>query len=276
MSRAFFRSLHLHCRHVPSQVAGTTSTPLLLLHGLFGSGSNFSSISRKLSMRRPVFLPDLRNHGSSPWSDDASIEAMANDIIALLDEIGVQKVALCGHSLGGKVAMLAALKQPNRIASLVVADILPIVYDLSHQGWLENLNIMKAMVSLPEDVLDSRSHADAALRAAGIVDAGIRAFLLQNLLPNERRFRMNLHGLFDAACDGTLSHFPGNMPPAPQHVPVRLIAGKRSSYCTTPGSQEVMKRLFHGFEAESMWLDTGHWVHSERPDEFVQLVDSFC
>ena len=77
--------------------------PLVLLHGLFGSSTNFSSVARKLNESRAVLLPDLRNHGASPWSDDCSFESMADDIIRVLDSEDADRAILCGHSLGGKV-----------------------------------------------------------------------------------------------------------------------------------------------------------------------------
>ena len=79
--------------------------PLVLLHGLFGSSSNFGTIARKCAsiLGVPVILPDLRNHGTSPWSDDMSFDSMAADLLAVLDAEGCERAVLCGHSLGGKV-----------------------------------------------------------------------------------------------------------------------------------------------------------------------------
>jgi esterase len=222
-----------------------------------------------------VILADLRNHGASPWSDDCSLEAMASDVLRLLDEVGASQGVLCGHSLGGKVAMTAALLAPERVSRLLIADIAPVVYDHSHESWRANLFIMDAMAAIPEAALGSRSDADAAL-AASVDDEGVRGFLLQNLMTDERRWRLNLHALRDAAHRGTYSGFPKDLPPAPASLPVRVVAGLRSNYCNAPEHRHAIERLFPGAEDKSATLDAGHWIHAEKPREFAALVDSFC
>ena len=121
MLRVFNRGLRLHSVWRGEPAAGSPP-PLLLLHGLFGSSSNFRSPGLQLAKdgRRPVLLADLRNHGNSPWSDDCSLESMAEDVVDTLDAMGLEQVTICGHSLGGKVAMAAALKAPQRRAREVL------------------------------------------------------------------------------------------------------------------------------------------------------------
>lgn len=104
--------------------------PLLLLHGLFGSSSNFRQVARRCSddLGVRVLLPDLRNHGGSPWEDDTSFPSMAADLIALLDRERIPRAILCGHSLGGKAVMAAAMLHPERVAGMVCVDIAPVEY----------------------------------------------------------------------------------------------------------------------------------------------------
>ena len=279
MLRFFRRGLRLHSQwrgDVPSSSA--SSAPLVLMHGLFGSSSNFRSPGLALSKRRPVLLADLRNHGSSPWSDDCSLESMADDLIDTLDAHGVDKAAVCGHSLGGKVAMVAALRAPERFSKLIVVDIAPVTYGSMHPGWSVNLEIMDAMLSIPDAMLGTRGDADKALVAANIgVDApGIRAFLLQNLVPDERRWRLNLHALREAAANDVYSGFPEELPPAPSSLTVRMISGTTSSYAVTPEHRQVFERFFPGAERETLWVEAGHWIHAEKPADFVHAVDSFA
>lgn len=268
------RHLHLFRRTLDGPANG--NPPLVLIHGLFGNQSNFRSPGTRLATSRPVILTDLRNHGQSPWCDDTSLEGMAEDIIEMLDDEGIYEACLCGHSLGGKVAMVAALMAPERVSRLIVADIAPVTYGSSHDGWKANHVIMDAMTSLPEEAMSSRPTADAALAAAGIVEPGVRGFLLQNLLPEERRFRFNLHALRAAAKDGApFAGFP-DLPTAPRDLPVRVIAGRKSTYCNSPEHRDAIERFFPGAEPSTHMMDTGHWLHAEKPDEFVQLVDAFC
>lgn len=203
---------------------------------------------------------------------------MADDIVDTLDAAGIEKATICGHSLGGKVAMVAALRAPERFSRLIVADIAPVEYGDKHPGWSMNLTIMDAMMAVPESALGSRADADAALVAAGIAadSPGTRAFLLQNLVPDERRWRLNVPALRASAASGVYAGFPSALPPAPASLPVRVISGAKSFYALTPEHKAEVDRLFPGAEPETQWIDAGHWVHAEKPADFVAAVDAFA
>ena len=83
--------------------------PLAILHGLFGSGRNWASIAQRLAAHHHVIALDLRNHGASPWAETMDYREMAEDVRTTLQERGYDRFALLGHSMGGKVAMTAAL-----------------------------------------------------------------------------------------------------------------------------------------------------------------------
>src|SRR5947209_939823 len=100
--------------------------PLLILHGLFGSGRNWAAIAKALSTERRVISLDLRNHGASPWAPSMTYEEMAEDVLDFMDRNGLERAALLGHSMGGKAAMVAALSEPDRIARLIVVDVAPV------------------------------------------------------------------------------------------------------------------------------------------------------
>ena len=106
---------------------------LVVLHGLLGRARNWLSIARSLEERHGSVLVDLRNHGSSPWSDDASYAAMAADVAALIERLG-DAVTVIGHSMGGKVAMVLALTQPELVRRLVVVDMAPVAYRRASLG----------------------------------------------------------------------------------------------------------------------------------------------
>jgi pimeloyl-ACP methyl ester carboxylesterase len=200
---------------------------------------------------------------------------MAGDLLRLLDTVEAQRAVLCGHSLGGKVAMAAALLAPSRVAHLLVVDIAPVVYSSSNKLWQANFTIMDAMHAMPGEVMADRKAADAALRDAGVPDAGVRAFLLQNLQPEKQSWRCNLRALRDAAYRGELAGFPEHLLPAPSTLPARFIAGRKSSYILRE-YEPAMRRFFPGAEEGGPHVvEAGHWLHAERPDEFVGLVDGF-
>ena len=145
--------------------------PLLVLHGLFGSGTNWRTLSRSFAEQFDVFLIDARNHGRSPHAATMSYPEMAADLIALMDAHDIARAHLLGHSMGGKTAMWTALAHPERVASLAVADIAPVTYERELGPELA------AMRGLDLAGIRRRNDADAAL-AQTVPEPGVRAFLL--------------------------------------------------------------------------------------------------
>lgn len=263
--------VQLHQKAYPAGSGSGDEPPLVVLHGMFGFGSNFQTVGKKLAARREVVLADLRNHGSSPWSDDTSLEAMAADVAALIESLDTPAVSLCGHSLGGKVAMLTALQRPELVSRLCVVDIAPVRYDMAG-----NRSIIEALIALPESALGSRPEADAALAAVGAGQASglgspfVRQFLLQNLQPEKRGWRLNLRALL-TGYDG-LRGFPAAAG-STATMPALFIGGEKGG---------MLERAHLGQceaffpEARLEMVPTGHFVHAEDPKRFFELVDAWC
>ena len=113
---------------------------LVILHGLFGSLDNWQTLGKKFVEQYAVYLLDLRNHGHSPHSDDWTYDLMCDDLMEFLNDNNLDKIYLLGHSLGGKVAMQFALKYPERVDKLIVADIAPKYYPPHHEQVLAAMN----------------------------------------------------------------------------------------------------------------------------------------
>ena len=92
---------------------------VVLLHGLFGQGSNLGSIARALQTEFRVHSPDLPDHGHSPWTDDPSIAGYAEAVGHWMATRDIPRAHVLGHSLGGKVAMELALSYPSLVDKLV-------------------------------------------------------------------------------------------------------------------------------------------------------------
>ena len=148
--------------------------PLLILHGLFGSGKNWHSQARRFAEFFDVYCVDLRNHGQSFHADEMNYPAMADDVVRLLDHLGIDSCRMLGHSMGGKVAMTIAIQHPALISRLVVADIAPVSYRHHYD------DLIDPILALQLDRYRSRAEVDHALRAY-IPEDTLRAFLLQNL-----------------------------------------------------------------------------------------------
>ena len=104
--------------------ASQSGTPVVLVHAFPLSRVMFDEVATSLADRRRVIVPDLRGFGDSPGpgSDEPSVEAMADDVVALLDHLGIRRCVLGGLSLGGYVAMAMMRAYRERIEAVVLMD----------------------------------------------------------------------------------------------------------------------------------------------------------
>jgi pimeloyl-ACP methyl ester carboxylesterase len=253
---------------------GDHGSPVVFCHGLFGQGRNWTQIGKSLAASHRVTLLDLPDHGRSSWTEGWDYLEAADAVAAELDP--GDPVALVGHSMGGKVAMLVALRHPEVVARLCVVDVSPVAYQEAGEfpGYVE------AMQGLDLGSITTRAEADAGLRDAVPSDT-VRAFLLQNLRRSDDsdsgwRWQMNLEGLgasLDALRgwpEGALADPQGT---APYDGPVLWVAGGKADY-VRPDYAETMERLFPKVRKLTV-KDAGHWVHSEQPEIFLQVLERF-
>lgn len=255
--------LHFTKRDATGEASGT---PILMVHGLLGQSRNFGTLARGFSAKRDVYSVDMRNHGDSPWDARMDYPAMADDLAAFIaEEIGTPPIVF-GHSMGGKAAMRLALDTPERVKSLIVADIAPIAYTHSH---LDQINALR---SLDLDTITKRSEADAALKER-VSDATMRAFLLQNLrISSEGISRKSNLDVLAAAME-TLVGWEATPTEQPFAKPTLFIAGGASPY--VPEKDEpTIRALFPSVEIVRI-PEAGHWIHAEKPAEVHEITENF-
>ena len=245
---------------------GSEGPPLVLLHGLFGSSRNWTRIARHLGRAWQVHALDLPNHGDSPWTETTDYPAMARAVLAYLDGEAIEETILVGHSMGGKVAMTIALSDPERITRLGVVDIAPVTYDHA------NLSYVRAMQALDLSGISRRAEADERL-APAIGEAGVRSFLLQNLVtsPQGYRWRVNLEGLGRSMA--AIHGFPEQLLTAYYDGPTLFLTGVHSDY-VLPDYHPQIRGLFPDVRFESV-AKAGHWVHAENPTGFLTALEDF-
>lgn len=258
---------------IASKRVGETGRRVVFLHGLFGRGKNFSSIAKALEPDYSSLLIDLPNHGDSEWTEEFSYVDMADAVAEHITDVIAPEdlpVHLVGHSLGGKVAMVLALRHPELIDRLVVVDIAP-----TAGGSMSTFtHLLSSLAALDLETLSSRSDADKALQSP-IPDPTVRGFLLQNLRTTSAGYswQPNLELLHSSL--PTIGSFP-----SPEELgsgtfdhPVLWVAGERSDYVSRE-DLPAMRALF----PRTMLLTvkgSGHWVHSEKPEAFVSALRTF-
>jgi esterase len=267
----------LHVTRVGPRGAG--APPVLFLHGLLGSSTNFRSIQHAVAASaRDALAVDLRNHGKSPHVAGASsLACLADDVAAAVEGAcgASATVDVVGHSLGGKVAMALSLARPGLVRRLVVMDIAPVAYNAaSNPGWASVQGVVRAAAALQPRGYATRREVEAAL-AAAVPDPGVRSFVAQNLVPLEAggfAWRVGWEGIL-----ASLPLFAGWEAPAgvvgagargPQAV--HFVRGSASSY-VLPAHEPAIRALFPCAEVHTV-EGAGHWVHADKPAEFNALL----
>ena len=241
--------------------------PVTLLHGFTQSGRSWRELISRMPEGWKWIVPDLRGHGETQTRRDApcSMEACAADLEMLWDELGVERTHLAGYSMGGRLALHVAARQPERILSLLTIG--------AHAG-------------LDEDARAGRRQGDEAL-AERIERDGVESFVdywsslplfagLQRrgpaYLAEVRADRLQNHAT-GLACS-LRGMGAGVMEPVWDELSLVTFP------CTFVGGQ-----LDHGYVASArrlavtvrngraeLVLRAGHAVHQERPDAFARVL----
>jgi esterase len=230
--------------------------PLVVLHGLFGSSGNWRGIARELASSHSVFSVDLRNHGASPWADSMDYLEMADDVLQLVETLGLDRPTVMGHSMGGKTAMALALSHPQAIGGIAVIDIAPESYTDQFSSYVS------AMRSLDVAGAASRREIHQALADSLNAEAPVD-FLMQNLRRQNDRFDWRLNLLATGLCMRELCGFPEALRDARYDGPALFIHGAESGY-VRPSSLAGIRALFPRAGTERV-ADAGHWVHADQP-----------
>ena len=244
---------------------------------------------------------DMRNHGEAPRSSIMDYPALAADTLRAANLLRnrtspaltsattafpaipippspappAPPPILLGHSMGGKAAMAASLVSPSDISALIVVDIAPVNY-----GTLRTVsNVADAMAKVPLSTAKTREEADAVLRST-VTDDTLRRFIMTNYIParspeGSASWKVNLDVIRSSM--SVLAGFPlppllDNQTPRPFPGPALFLYGENSDY-VQPQHHSTIKQLFP--QAEIKGLPTGHWVHAEDPDAFVDTVSNF-
>jgi len=239
--------------------------PMMILHGLFGYSDNWQTHAKKLAEYYRVILVDLRNHGRSDWSDDFSYEIMADDVLELCNDLGLEELILVGHSMGGKVAMHVAAKNEDLLEKLVIVDMGTKEYPMHHDHILEGINAVTL------DNVSARSEAEKQMDPF-IESEGIKQFLLKNLYWKEKgqlSWRMNVQVL-----EREMAKILGAFQADEILTPTLFIRGAMSNYILDEDISSL-ELQFPDIEMETI-ENAGHWVHAEAPNEFLEALLGFC
>ncbi len=239
--------------------------PLVILHGLLGSGGNWRIIAKRLADIGRVVMIDLPNHGRSPHAPDAHIGMICASVAETMQAAGAERALLLGHSLGGKIAMRLSSEHPEVLAGVIVVDMLPRAIPPAH------LFILRACEQLDLAAAANRSELDRAL-ARSVVQPEVRAFILKNMrrdANNHFRWQVNLPNII--ANYRTVSDDPALT--RPYEGAALFIGGERSPY-RIASAAPLIRRWFPQAKI-TIIPDAGHLVHTDQPAAFSTAVRDF-
>jgi pimeloyl-ACP methyl ester carboxylesterase len=228
--------------HAPQ---GATGAPLLLVHGAGGTHLHWPEALRRLPGRR-VIAVDLPGHGASPPPGERAILAYARRLVDLLDDLGIDRAAVGGHSMGGAIAVTLALEAPDRIEGLLLV------------GTGARLRVVPAIVLASADPDRSREVANAT--AAFSFGAGASPELLRAFAEGMAAVAHGVvHGDF-TACDA----FDVMERLGAIRAPARIVVGAEDRL--TPPKYSIFLRANLPGNGLLVVPGAGHMVTWEAPD----------
>lgn len=243
--------------------------PLIILHGIFGISDNWATFGKRITQEGfEVFIPDQRNHGQSPQSENFNYLALTDDLFDFIDNNDIRNPILIGHSMGGKVAMRFALENPQLVKRLVIVDISMKAYGPR----IQHKKIIEAMKALDLSNILSRTDAEQQISAL-IPEYHIRQFILKNLHRKEKdelEWRIYLPGIeknLDIMFDGIQST-------SKFEKPTLFLKGGASDYILLEDYDQI-RYNFPNAEIVAI-ADASHWIHVDSPERFYQLVMGFA
>lgn len=256
--------------HVNVELAGE-GYPLLLLHGFTGSAVTWRQLASALGEFRTVAL-DLIGHGASDSPPDESRYSMARcvgDVVAVLDALHVERAAVLGYSMGGRVALHLALAVPQRVTALVLESVSPGIEDA--QGRVARMAADRTLAASIErvgvepfvDAWEKLPLWATQSHLPGSVRESLRAQRLRNSAVG---LANSLRGM-GAGAQGSVFARLGELA-----MPVLLIAGERDKKYRDLAT--AMHERIAGARVDII-KGSGHAVHLERPAAFVPLVEEF-
>lgn len=277
MERAAPRTLELHGQQLSYTDTGTGPV-LLFIHGILGSQRQWGKLVDRLDDNERVIVPDLFGHGeSSKPTGDYSLSAHAATLRDLLDHLGVSRVTLVGHSLGGGIAMQFLYLFPERVERLVL---------VASGGLGREVNLVLRSATLPgaEQVLSLAAAKPVLSRlqalGQGLGKIGFRpgsdlravwyGFASLGDAESRRAFLATTRSVIDLGGQSISAHERlESMPP----IPTLIIWGTKDRMIPTWHALAAQRSIPHC--RVELFDNAGHFPHLDDPDRFAALVRGF-
>jgi pimeloyl-ACP methyl ester carboxylesterase len=249
-----------------------TAPPVVLLHGITGHARVWDHLAERLVPGRRVLALDQRGHGDSDPApdDDYRVATMADDLAAFVSGLGLDRFALLGHSMGGRIAIQYAAAHAARLERLIVVDIGP---DIELAG----LQRVRDMMAQSPERIESEDWAVEYIRRANprqdphLLRERVRHGLKR--LPDGGLTWKYAKGLRDMMRAGRRDAVDLWEPLPRIPCPTLIVRGADSDILSPEVAKKMTGRLAEGRLVEI--AGAGHTVPADRPEDFVRQVRAF-
>ena len=234
---------------------GTGSVPVVFVHSLAGNTQQWSAQLSHVRITRRAVALDLRGHGQSlpPANGDYAIDAMAQDIQMVIDQLGIQRFILAGHSMGGSVALAYAGAYPQRVAGLLLVD---------PSGDSTQMPVEEIQQYL--GALESEAYSS-------VVEGYWSQILAGSAGTTEAKVMQDLRDTSKATVVGVFKElFKFNPVPA-----LKRYDGPKLSVITSLNETPFSLHKLVSDLPHKMITGTGHWLQLDKPEEFNRIMDDF-
>ena len=251
---------------------------VLFIHGLLGSHRNWVHLVDALNTGHRLLAPDLYGHGASAKPmGDYSLGAHAATLRDLLDHLGIDRVTLVGHSLGGGIAMQFCYLFPERVERLVLVSsgglgrsVSPLLRSATLPGaeWVLPLIASSWVRGRAEAV--GRTLARMGWRASADVTEAWRGFTSLADADSRRAFLATTRSVIDPGGQTVTAHHHLPMAIA---IPTLIVWGTKDRLIPTWHATKAQQAI-PGSRVE-LFEGAGHFPHLDEPERFAQVLRDF-
>jgi N-formylmaleamate deformylase len=232
----------------------------VMLHGLTDNGACWTRLANELSADYDCIMPDARGHGrSSTPADGYSFENQADDVIAFIQALELDRPALIGHSLGGAVSALVAAKAPDLIRAAILEDP-AFISDEPRDHRSDWPDRHRAALATSHADLVAKGQAENPLWSADTFD---------NWATAKHQTRMEVFNALKATPPdfrNTVAHIG---------VPVLMITGDEARGVVVPAATATELQALNSRLSVVNVPGAGHCIRYEQPDRVTEIVKGY-
>lgn len=234
---------------------------VLLVHGIGGTSNAYQAQTDALAERFQVIRVDAAGAGRSGMRDGITIDSHADDLVAVLDELGIGSVAAVGHSMGTLVLRALLARHPDRVSALALLGAIAAPAAAGRQAWRDRAATVREHGTVAvASIVVANALSETTRRFRPEIAAFVRELIMRQ---DPEGYARNCEALAAAA----------DPAPVPSDLPLLPITGADDKIGPPSVSAELVAA--HGDSAAEILTGVGHWTALEGARETTALLQKF-